>query len=303
MIHVRVVVTDDLLAGALRHLEDHAAVCHIALLRDAVRQPDGHLVLFDVAPEAADAVLDALAGLGLVEHGSIAIEHDDLNLSNRSKAIRAAAPGDHTDAVVWAEVAETVEAEASPSASYLTYFVISAVIAAAGILTDSPILIVGAMVVGPDYGPVAALSYGIARRRFDLVGRGLTTFAGGAALGAVAAGLTALVARLLGQVPATYLLDSRPLTGFISRPDFYTVVVAAAAAVAGVFALTHAKAGTLVGVLISVTTVPAIADIGVAAAFGRGQEMAGAITQLALNVGCLIVVGVATIAILHRRRR
>ena len=62
--------------------------------------------------------------------------------------------------------------------------------------------------------------------------------------------------------------DSHPLTGFISNPDFFSFFVAFVAGVAGILSLTSAKSGALIGVLISVTTIPAAANIGVAAAYG-----------------------------------
>ena len=49
---------------------------------------------------------------------------------------------------------------------------------------------------------------------------------------------------------------------------------------AGVLSLTSAKSGALIGVLISVTTIPAAANIGVAAAYGDGEEWRGAMVQL-----------------------
>ena len=57
-----------------------------------------------------------------------------------------------------------------------------------------------------------------------------------------------------------------PLTEFISNPNFLSFFVAYLAGTAGVLSLTSAKSGALIGVLISVTTIPAIANKGVATA-------------------------------------
>lgn len=70
--------------------------------------------------------------------------------------------------------------------------------------------------------------------------------------------------------------------------------------------LTSAKSGALVGVLISVTTIPAAAAIGVAAAFGDWSDWRGAIAQLAINLGAIVIAGVATLLLQNRvyeRRR
>ncbi len=83
------------------------------------------------------------------------------------------------------------------------------------------------------------------------------------------------------------------------------MIVAALAGIAGVLSLTSAKSGALVGVLISVTTIPAAANIGVAAALGDG-EVWGAAAQLAINLGAIVVAGVTVLFIQRRfyvRRR
>ena len=57
--------------------------------------------------------------------------------------------------------------------------------------------------------------------------------------------------------------------------------------------LTEARSSTLIGVFISVTTIPAASDIGVSLAFGSGSEAWGSTLQLLLNVTVLAVVAIA----------
>ncbi len=64
--------------------------------------------------------------------------------------------------------------------------------------------------------------------------------------------------------------------------------------------LTSAKSGALVGVLISVTTIPAAANIGVAAAYGEWGDAGGAALQLGINLGGIVVAGVLTLYIQRR---
>ncbi len=49
--------------------------------------------------------------------------------------------------------------------------------------------------------------------------------------------------------------------------------------------LTNAKSGALIGVLVSVTTIPAASNIGVAAAYGEWDAAVGALQQLLINLG------------------
>ena len=71
--------------------------------------------------------------------------------------------------------------------------------------------------------------------------------------------------------------------------------------------LSTSKSGALIGVLISVTTIPAAANIGVTAAYADWENWRGSIGQLVLNMGAILVAGTATLAIqrmlYHRRRR
>jgi hypothetical protein len=73
-------------------------------------------------------------------------------------------------------------------------------------------------------------------------------------------------------------------------------------------ALAHtAKSGALIGVLVSVTTIPAISEIGVAAAESDADAALGAAAQLGVNVATIIGAGILTLAIqraaYERRRR
>jgi hypothetical protein len=49
--------------------------------------------------------------------------------------------------------------------------------------------------------------------------------------------------------------------------------------------------------LVSVTTIPAVSNVGVATAYGKWTELGGAALQLGLNISALVVAGVATLAI------
>jgi uncharacterized hydrophobic protein (TIGR00271 family) len=109
-----------------------------------------------------------------------------------------------------------------------------------------------------------------------------------------------LVFRAVGAAPDDFMPDSHPLTDFISKPDFFSFFVAFVAGTAGVLSLTNAKSGALIGVLISVTTIPAASNIGVAAAYGDWNEAGGATAQLAINLTSIVLAGVLTLFIQRR---
>jgi hypothetical protein len=72
--------------------------------------------------------------------------------------------------------------------------------------------------------------------------------------------------------------------------------------------LSTAKSGALIGVLISVTTIPAAANIGLAAPFQDASSWRGSMSQLAINLGSIVAAGSAVLYVqrllyLRRKRR
>jgi hypothetical protein len=100
-------------------------------------------VLCDVAREDASVVLADLRALGLARTGSIAIEEVDTAISDLARVAEAAAAGSVADAVIWEEVEARTSESAELSFSFLAFMVLATLIASAGIMTDSQILIIG----------------------------------------------------------------------------------------------------------------------------------------------------------------
>ncbi|MCC6438065.1 MAG: DUF389 domain-containing protein [Acidimicrobiales bacterium] len=309
MLHVRLIVPAELRGTVTTRLEGDATVCHLTVLAHQARLngsevlSDADLFLFDVPLESANALLEDLKAAGLHERGGIVLHRIDTTLSATAEHAERIAHGSPSEAVIWDEISARVGMEATLSPSYLAFLLVATLIAAIAVLTDSPVLVIGAMVVGPEFGPLAAVMLALHRRRWADAGRASWTLLAGFLLaGLLSAAMTAAL-DLLDAVPAAYVAGATQFTRFISHPDLFSVLVALLAGVAGVLSLTEGKAGTLVGVLISVTTIPALANIGVAAALNHGSEAIGALVQLAVNVGCLLLVGVVTLGVQARLLR
>jgi uncharacterized hydrophobic protein (TIGR00271 family) len=300
VVHLRLIVPSDLVAEVLERLPAMTGVAHVIHLEEASTRPPGQVVMCDVAREAANEVIEWLQALGVHHRGAISVEAVEAVISDAAAGADIEAPGHAADAVVWEELEAHARDDAQPSVSYLVFSAIAAVIAGVGVLLDAPILIVGAMVVGPEYGPVSALCVAAVRRRGANTRQAAGTLGLGLAAAAVAAFVATLVFRATGLAPDSYDLGDRELTAFISHPDGMAAVVAVLAGVVGMLSLTSGRSGTLVGVLVSVTTIPAVANIGVATAYREWSEVGGAALQLAVNLTGLVVAGIATLAILGR---
>lgn len=307
MLHLRVTVPASQAAGVVARLEAMPGVAHLAHLPGASTRPAGDLILCDLAREAADEVVEWLQDEGLHRAGAIALDPVQTVVSDAAARAEAAAPGHGSDALVWEELEANARDQMALTPSLLVLMAVATMIAGIAILLDSPILVVGAMVVGPEYGPLAALCVASVRRRWGPAGRAARTLAAAVVVGAATTFVLTLVLRATGIAPDGYDVTARQLTSFISRPDGLAAVVAVLAGVAGMLSLTEARSGTLVGVLVSVTTIPAIANIGVAAAYGEAPEVRGAALQLAVNLAGLVLAGTLTLVVqtrlVIRRRR
>ncbi|HQE46659.1 MAG TPA: DUF389 domain-containing protein [Rhodoglobus sp.] len=290
----------------LSYLVAEPAVANLVVHRGAAVDPAGDVVIADVARESANEVLRELKAKGLDKNGSIALDAVGVALSSRGSEAEKAAPGAGDDAVVWEEIEQRTGEESRLSVTFLLFLSIATVIAGIGVLLDQPILIVGAMVVGPEFGPLAALSVGVIRRRPRVIGRSLLALTVGFAVAIVVTVLSTLALNAGGLVTREMLLGARPLTDFIWRPDALSWVIAFLAGIAGILSLTTAKSGALIGVLISVTTVPAAGNVAVAIAYGVPDEAWGSALQLGINLGAIATAGILTLAVqrwLSRRRR
>src|SRR4029450_5271808 len=91
-------------------------------------------------------------------------------------------------------------------------------------------------------------------------------------LAALAVLLLILAARGLSRIFGPYLARQRPVTDLLIGANFRAFVVAFAAGSAGIIALGRAKTGAVVGVLVSITTIPAASNVGVALAMWKPSE-------------------------------
>ena len=300
MIHLRIIAPAEEAHQALELLCEADSVLNVVHIHGASRKPAGDVILCDVAREAASVIIGDLKEIGVTRSGSIAVEELDSAISERFDAAERAAPGLPSDAVVWEEVESRTSEQTELSVSFVAFMVLAMQIAAVGIVLDQPILIVGAMVVGPEFGPLAGISVAIVNRRTDLAKRSLTALAVGFPPAIAITLLTTVVLAALGLFPDEFTQREHPFTEFISKPDLLSLFVAVVAGTAGVLSLTSAKSGALIGVLISVTTIPAAANIGVGSAYGDWNQAGGAALQLAINLTGIVAAGVLTLAVQRR---
>ena len=297
MLRLRISSPSALTGDVLELLSDNPAISSLSVVRGASLRPEGDIISADVAREAANAVIDGLRERRVHTEGSIHIEPVRAWLSQPGYDAERLAPGSSADSVVWADVTQRAYEESELNWTYMSFMSLATLIAAIAIVLDSQILVIGAMVLGPEFGAVAALGIALVRRRYSLLALAGRTLALGFLVSIAVTTLLALVGRALGWITLEDVVGPRPDTAFIYTPDRWSFIVAVIAAAAGVLSLTSARVGGLSGVFISVTTVPAAGNVALGLAFGAGHEIWGSSLQLAVNLAGMAVAGWLTLAL------
>src|SRR6266568_3442924 len=259
--HVRLVSPGDLTEHLVDALLADPGVSNVVVLTGSARRPDGDAVQFDVLARSADSVLRQLETFAGDRRGSITVDSVDAAIGEQATPPRHRLV-QRDIAPVWDVVEAKIRSDAVYAPSFYILLAIAGLIGAVGILTNSQILIVGAMVVGPEYNAIMGVALGIDKRAKQPVLRGLLALLAGFSAAIVVTLLFALVIRWSGHTPKAYSLGLRPVSSLIDNPNLFSVVVAVLAGIVGVVSLTEARASALIGVFISVTTIPAAADIG-----------------------------------------
>ncbi len=275
-------------------LRDEVTVANLVVVPRVVREPDGDLILFDLARENASNVIDGLRRLRLHETGSISLHESGVEFSRAAKQAEIAAPGRPEDAVIWEVIEARATTDSELSFSFLTFLTLATLIASIGRYLDQPILIVGAMVVGPEFAPISAICFGLARKRWRVVPPSLLTLVVGFVVAIALCMLFWLAAGIVIDVSAPGA-GTGNLTSFIVHPDAWSLVIAILAGIAGTLSMTAAKDATLVGVFISVTTVPAAGAIALSTVSGHWHEAGSAVIQLSVNITGMILAGTTTL--------
>ena len=296
MLHLRVIAPEELRDSIIDVLRSEVGVANIVLHPGAALDPPGDEIAADIARECANDVIKQMKALDVHHRGAITLEVLDTVLSSKAHEAEDEAEGDPADAVVWDELIGRTREEATLSVTFLTFLTLACLLTAIGVVTDSTVTIVGAMVLGPEFGPLAALSVALVQRRLELARRaGMALLVGFP----VAMGVTA-IATMAAEAVGWLTVD---VVAHVDEVDFIfkvgplSFVVALLAGAAGMLSLVSAKATGLVGVFISVYTITAAGFAVVAATVGQWDVAAKSVLQLAVNLVGIVIAGVLVLVL------
>ena len=252
---------------------------------------------FPLPTAAVEPVLARLREAGIDERTYTVIVATETVISRQFEALEeeyAASAERGEDRISREELQAKADDLASSLGTYILMTVISAVIATAGLLLDSPATVVGSMVIAPLIGPAMSASIGTVVDDESMFRRGVRMQVIGVIVAIVAATLFAFALRTLAFVPPG--LDPLELAEVSERlaPNVLVLVVAIGAGVAGIVSLMTGVSATLVGVMIAVALIPPAAAVGIGIAFGIPRLVIGAgvivaVNVLSINLSALVV--------------
>jgi uncharacterized hydrophobic protein (TIGR00271 family) len=303
LLHVRVLCPPELTGEVLELFGASGGAVHLARQAGAALGPAEDVVSCDLVRQRADDLLAHLRTLGLAERGAVVMAPVEAVMSPWAEQAERSVGSGAADAVVWDDLARTATVAAENSRAYLAFMAIAMMVAACGIELDNPILIVGSMVLGPDYAPLSALSVALPMRRWRLAGRALATLLIGFAVGIAVTAVFGWLMRAADLFDPGTLNRPHPNTGFIWRPDAFSFVVSWLGGAAMALSFTTSQVTALVGVVISVTTIPAAAAVALNVDDGFYAAGRGAIQQLGINLAGIVLAGSLVLLSLRLKTR
>ena len=165
VLHLRILSPTALTEAVVNVLDTDPAVSGLAVMRGASVRPPGDLVLADIAARRPTTSSSGCEQLDVPATRSIEIDPVSTLIVPGGFDAEIATPGSSADAVVWADVTQRAYDESELNWTYLSFMTLATLIASIAIVLDSQILVIGAMVLGPEFGPIAALGLALVRRR------------------------------------------------------------------------------------------------------------------------------------------
>ncbi|EJN58305.1 TIGR00341 family protein [Halogranum rubrum] len=200
------------------------------------------------------------------------------------------------DRIAREELVARAEDLAPERSTFMIMTAVSAIVATAGLLLDSPAVVVGSMVIAPLIGPAMATSVGSVLDEKDLFVRGVRLQVIGGVLAVVAAAIFASLLKFSGTIPLT--AGEVFAIGEVRErlaPDVLSLAVALGAGVAGALSLSSGVSAALVGVMIAAALVPPTAVVGIGLAWGEPSTVIGAAVLVLVN---FLSVNLAALAVL-----
>ncbi len=240
---------------------------------------------FPLPTNAVEPVLERLREAGIERDAYTVVVDAETVVSRHFGDLQAAYDErEDSDRIAREELVASAQELAPRTAPFSIMTVMSAIVATAGLLLDSPAVVVGSMVIAPLIGPAMATSVGTVLDEDDLFRDGLKLQVLGGFLSVAGAAVFAFVLHETGIVPLTQ--DEVFAIGEVRErltPDVLSLAVALGAGVAGAISISSGVSSALVGVMIAAALVPPTAVVGIGLAWGAPATVSGSMVLVLVN--------------------
>ncbi len=240
---------------------------------------------FPLPTNAVEPVLEQLRDVGLEREAyTVVVSAQTVESEHFESLTERYAEEKSEERIARQELESRAEELASALPTYVIMTVVSAIIATAGLLLDSPATVVGSMVIAPLIGPAMSAAVGSVVDDSELFRRGIGLQILGVLLAIVSATIFAGFVQMTNLVPPG--LDPLSLAEVEERlsPSVLSLAVALGAGVAGAVSLMTGVSAALVGVMIAVALIPPAATVGIGIAYGEPTLAVGSVVLVSVNV-------------------
>ncbi|WP_027119190.1 TIGR00341 family protein [Natronorubrum tibetense] len=289
---IELFVPDDRSDDALSVLDDEGI--DYVRTAEAGDGTDGELVSFPLPPQAVERVLSSLREAGIDDQFVVVSSIETARTPRIDELEERYVNGQEEDDSIAHEEIRSRAMNMTPGrVTYYAMTVLSAIVATAGLLLDSPAIVVGSMVIAPQVSAALTGTVGLVLDDRKMIVDGLTSLAVGLVVAIASAFVFAWIVRSGGIVPST--IDITAIVQVQNRisPGLLAIVVGICAGAAGAFGLATAIPVSLVGVMIAVALIPAAAAVGIGMAWGNVSVALGAFVLVAVNATSILFSGLA----------
>ncbi|WP_049972188.1 TIGR00341 family protein [Haladaptatus cibarius] len=297
---IQVLVPDDCRDAVLSVLDDERI--DYVLTREESNGDNSAIVQFPLPAQAVDRVLSDLREAGLSDDYTVIGSVETARTPNiqelEDKFVKG---GDEDDSIATEEI-RTKALGMNPSpVTYYAMTVLSAIVATAGLLLDSPAIVVGSMVIAPQVGSAMTASVGLVLNDRHMIIDGLRSQILGLVVAIVSATIFGWALKTAQFIPPSLnVVTVNQISQRIS-PGFLSVAVGLCAGAAGALGLATALPVSLVGVMIAAALIPAAAAVGIGLAWGPPVIALGAFVLLVVNAVSINAAGGGVLWILGYR--
>lgn len=242
------------------------------------------VVEFPLPAQAVELVLGALRDAGHDDRYTVIVEAESAVAENFDELEDRFVTGGEEDESIAPEEIRATALDLTPNPlTYYSMTLLSAVVATAGLLLNSPAVVVGSMVIAPLVGSALTASVGTVLCERELIIEGFRTQVSGLLLAVFGAAAFGFLLKVTAVMPPSLQVTTINQISRRISPGLLSLVIGVCAGAAGAFSLATGVSAALVGVMIAAALIPAAAAVGIGVAWGLPSVGLGASLLLVLN--------------------